>query len=200
MKWCEYGEQFIEGTRKSDAWKTIKAVKTSTGNKVILTNIPHKEWITHYQNLPEEQKPQLMNWNLLEEWKPQFLKKLHRKKTWTAYTLECDMSGRCHPSNENIEITRSRRNTSRINKMQHQPIKGDAEIMIREMHKWGTRPWRMVDIIHNTYTQESLQRNTKIYTGVVVICTTVSIYSELLRNLIKNWYQTCQRTIRLQGW
>lgn len=71
-KRCKHDEQPIGGTRNLEAWRIIKALKTCTDNKVKLRYIPHKEWITHFRNLPEEQR--------------QFMEKLCRKTQHEEYT------------------------------------------------------------------------------------------------------------------
>lgn len=55
-KKCDYIDKHLGGTRSSEAWKTIKAMRTTSRNKVVMNSISHRQWIEHFTDLLVESR------------------------------------------------------------------------------------------------------------------------------------------------
>lgn len=50
-KRCECIDNQLRGTQSSEAWKTVKAIKTTNRTQIFLNNIPETKWIEHFMEL-----------------------------------------------------------------------------------------------------------------------------------------------------
>lgn len=55
-KKCNYIDKHLGGTRSSEAWKTIKAMTTTSQNKVVMNSMSHRQWIEHFTDLLVESR------------------------------------------------------------------------------------------------------------------------------------------------
>ena len=61
MKKCDYVDQFIGGSKNAEAWKVLKSLRTNTRNMFQLKNITMKDWVTYFEELLEETRPQFVH-------------------------------------------------------------------------------------------------------------------------------------------
>lgn len=172
LKKCEYIDQQLGGSKSSEAWKTIKSIRTTAKQRTHISNISNQEWVRYFKDLLEERRPKFRQ---------------EEKDYITGDEVELQIA----QVEEAIKTTKLKKSSGPggiyPELVRYGPPKLTA--MLKNLYErclngedipteWGTSH---IIPIH----KKGAKDDPKNFRGIAVIPTIARIYSRILRNLIE---------------